>query len=566
MAHYHPPGMPRHLDYPSALVSELLDASAGMYPDRAAVVDGERSLTHGELHAAAAAVSHDLGAHGVRPGDVVAVHLPNCLDFLVAYFGIVGAGAVAALVNPLQPREALSRQLDAVRACAVITHPAHVGAVQEVGLGRFRRVLIVRGTECAPAPEDEGALRTLVDDSVVGLLSDVLEHAPQDADRPPRTLEDLVHLAFTGGTTGTPKAVRVLHRNVVANITMIMAWRFASRLRRGPEGLLGLQPIETLPEPPMVPGREVTVNVAPLFHVHALISTLGFLMGGMTVVLVGRFRPAHFVETVQRWEATYITGSPPMFLALAAEAQRSGATMPSVRLAMSGAAPLTAEKADRIALAFPHARIGEGYGMTEATCQVTGSPVTPGSLTKIGTVGLPMPDMEVQLRESDGRTPVPDGQEGEIWLRGPLVTDGYQDAPEQTAAQFVDGWLRTGDIGMLDDDGFLTIRDRAKDMLIYKGYNVYPRELEGVLSGHPDVARAAVVGRPDPDAGDLPVAFVVPEEGRDLDTEALMNWVAERVTPYQKVRQVVVVDDLPTSSAGKILKNELRAMLEGRRG
>lgn len=561
MADYYPEGMPRHLDCVDAEVPELLEAVAALYGERVAVADGEETLTYTGLAAAAAALSRDLHEHGIGAGDVVAIHLPNCLDFLVAYFGITGAGATATLVNPLQPPEALERQLETVQAVGVVTHPVTAAPLVPLA-ARLRRVLLSRGTSCAPEPADRSAADSLLAGGGAALLADVVAAGGQLEGRSRRSPDDVVHFAFTGGTTGAPKAVRVLHRNVVANITQIMAWRMATRVTRGADGRLCLSPIETLPRPYVSPGEDVTVHVPPLFHVHALISSVAFVFGGMTTVLVGRFRPARFVELANRWQATYVTGNPPMFLALAAACSASGETMPSVRLAMSGAAPLNAEQVDRIAAVFPHALIGEGYGLTEVTCVATGTPVVPGSLSRIGSVGLPLPDVDIELRDVDGLTPVEAGAEGEIWIRGPQVADGYHDSPQATAGQFVDGWLRTGDIGVRDEDGFLRIRDRAKDMLIYKGYNVYPRELEGVLTSHPCVSRAAVVGRPSVEAGDLPVAFVVPAEGRKVDPEMLISWVAERVLPYQKVREVHIVEDLPTSAAGKVLKNEVRLLLE----
>ena len=179
----------------------------------------------------------------------------------------------------------------------------------------------------------------------------------------------------------------------------------------------------------------------------------------------------------------------------------------------------------------------------------------------VGTVGVPGPDTEVEVRSPDGLTVLGDGEEGELWIRGPQVTAGYANAPEKTAEQFVDGWLRTGDIASRDERGFFRIHDRAKDMIIYKGYNVYPRELEDIASKHPDVAKVAVVGKPDAEAGEIPVAFVIRSEDSELSESELINFVAADVLPYQKIRHVYFVTELPTSAAGKILKTELRDRL-----
>lgn len=563
MTHYWPECMPRRLEYVPATVGEVLPAAVAMYGDRVAVADGEETLSYRELANAAASVAEDFQRHGVGQGDVVALHLPNCLEFLVAYYGTMLAGASVTLVNPLQPPDPLLHQLEAVGAVAVVTHPDHADALCKLGGSRFRRVLLARGTDCAPEPEDEDAARRVLAWDHAARLTDVTVAGGRPPAAPTTTPQDVAHFAFTGGTSGAPKGVRVLHRNVVGNATQMLAWRLSSQVTRAQDGLLHVSRIPGLEEPFVVPGQAVSVHVPPLFHAHALISSVAAVLSGMTIVLIGRFRPARYVELANRWQATYVTGNPTMFMALAAHCRETGEAVPSMRLAISGAAPLDQEKVDRIAAVFPNARFGEGYGLTEGTCMVTASPVTPGSLMKIGTVGIPVADTEIELRDVDGVTPVPHGEEGELWVRGPQVTDGYHEAPEITAGQYVDGWLRTGDIGVRDEDGFIRIRDRAKDMLIYNGYNVYPRELEGVLAGHPAVARAAVVGRPSTEAGEFPVAFVVPEQGAAVDPDELMAWTTERVLPYQRIREVYVVDDLPTSSAGKVLKNEIRLLLQG---
>ncbi|MEP9385068.1 AMP-binding protein [Nocardioides sp. KR10-350] len=211
---------------------------------------------------------------------------------------------------------------------------------------------------------------------------------------------------------------------------------------------------------------------------------------------------------------------------------------------------------------FPSAMLNEGYGLTEGTCLVTSAPGFHGARRKLGSVGLPVPDTEVEIRDAVGRV-LPAGEPGELWVRGPQVTAGYQGHPELTREQYADGWLRTGDVGYIDEEGFVFISDRLKDMLIYKGYNVYPRELEELLVQHPAVTSAAVVGRSDPSVGQIPVAFVVARPRAEVDPEELKAYVAERVLPYKKVREVHLVPSLPANPAGKILKTELRSRLGG---
>lgn len=562
MSHYFPPGMPRHLDYPTAAVPEVLIAAADTYGDRTAVVDGEETLGYDAMLAGARSVAADLAAHGIGPGSVVGLHMPNILHYFTAYYGALLTGAAVTLVNPLQPAPALAKQLADAGAQALITHPAHLRPVTEVAeeLG-LARVLVTAPSWSADADEKQLALAAEVTGTgPYASFAEVLAAPAPDFEPVLADRDAVAHYAYTGGTTGKSKGVRVLHRNVLGNITQMAAWRLHSTIDRDEDGILRLTHIESLGTPYVVPGEAATIQVPPLFHAQGLTSGGMFILGGVTIVLAGRFKPQAFVELTNRWQAAYASGNPPMYLALAAHCRATGDSMPSMKLAISGAAPLDSTAVSRIAEAMPNAVIGEGYGLTEGTCMVTSTPVQPGTTQKIGSVGIPVCDTEVEIRSTTGTEVLPDGREGELWVRGPQVTDGYSNAPEQTAAQFVDGWLRTGDIASRDDEGFIRIHDRAKDMLIYKGYNVYPRELEDIAAGHPGVARIAVVGRPADEAGEIPVAFVEPASA-DLTPEELMSWVAERVLPYQKIREVHIVDELPTSAAGKILKTELRKQL-----
>ncbi|SMY11588.1 AMP-binding protein [Brevibacterium jeotgali] len=615
---YFPAGMPRQLDYTPAAVPEILLSSAKRYPDRAAFVDGDDTITFSELLARASRLAQRLAADGAGPGRVVAIQLPNTLDFPVAYFGALLTGSAVTLVNPLQPAPALARQLMDAQAHLLITHPAHLTAAIETAADLdLTRILITGVTWAGPATDEQLATAgevvadaaqprfTSFDSAITAPTAESPAEAPgtepsASAEAAPSFTpvlahsDDVAHYQFTGGTTGRSKAVRVVHRNVIDNVTQVAAWRLHSRIERDEDGDLALIPIETLGEPLLRPGVGVAIQVPPLFHAQGIASIALFALGGVTTVLTGRFRPDTFIDLCDRWQAEYTSGNPPMYLALAAHAAQTGRTAPTIRAAMSGAAPLDATSLGKITEVMPNAIVGEGYGLTEGTCVVTASDITVGGTRKPGTVGIPISDTQVEVRSADGTEVLPTGREGELWVRGPQVTAGYADAPELTAAQFVDGWLRTGDVASIDSAGFVRIHDRAKDMLLYKGYNVYPRELEDILSSHPNVAQAAVVGRPDADVGEVPIAFVVhrpdatpaddPQAGAsqatasqagtsqagasrpesspgDTDAQVLMDWFAGQVLPYQKVREVHFVDALPTSTAGKVLKTELRARL-----
>ncbi|WP_433506352.1 class I adenylate-forming enzyme family protein [Pseudonocardia halophobica] len=540
-----PASLPRSLDYPALPATAFLRGAASAFPDRVALCDGDESLTYGELLRTAAKAAHGLRANGIREGDVVALHGPNGLWHPVGYYAILLAGGTVALLNPLQPAPALAAQLRETGAVAAITHPSCAESLPDLDL-----VVTLPATAVAPGLTAIG----------VG-LPELARGRPSDPPEIRTGPDDTALLAYTGGTTGASKPVQVLHRNLVANVLHMSCWR-AGVLPEVDGSGIRFRELPDTADFPVDLGRSVSVVTSPLYHQHALV-TLNFLVAcGVTAVIAGRFDPAGLLDLVERHGATYTATAPTAYQAVLAVPDLAERDLSSVRAITSGAGPMDAATHAGLAAAFPNATVLEGYGLTEATCTVTFPPTTPDGLRKIGTVGVPGFDTEIEIRDlEDLSRCVPQGADGEVWVRGPQVTAGYLGRPDATAEQFPDGWLRTGDIGRLDEDGYLAITGRAKDMLIYKGYNVYPRELEELLTGVAGVRQASVVGRPDPVAGELPVAFVVADPGAGLTAEALMAHVGERVLPYKRIREVVFTDRLPTSPAGKVLKTELRSRL-----
>jgi long-chain acyl-CoA synthetase len=388
--------------------------------------------------------------------------------------------------------------------------------------------------------------------------------AADPAPATPRAPDDLAQLAFTGGTTGRSKAVRVRDRNLWANVLQSLCARSAVLPEYDADGLVTLRRVpEAVTAWTGTPGADTAVNVVPLFHAMGLVSHNIALLGGITVVAHGRFDPREFLAAMVRHEATGLTGSPAMHHALLAAIDAGGYDLRAVRMVNSGAAPLDSPTITRMTEAYPNAAVAEGYGLTEATMALTFVTPDRGRQAPPGCVGVPLFDTELEIRDlTDPAKPMPVGGTGLVFARGPQVTDGYLGRPELTAEQWVDGWLATGDIGRLDEDGQLFLSGRAKDMLIYKGYNVYPTQLEEVLAAHPAVAQVAVIGAPHPEAGEIPAAYVVLRPGAeaDADAEQLLAFVADRVAPYQRVRELHFLPALPVSPAGKILKTELRAL------
>lgn len=561
MPHVRPKNMPHPLDLPDVGADALLAGAARAYPDHIALLDGEESLTFAELYDAALRVANGLRERGLNPGDVVAMHMPNTYWYIVAYYGALCAGVAVAPLNPAQPATVLRTQLTDCGARAVFTHPANAAVLTGAAPEAVGLIVHVPGTSAGPAPADsvlpEGAVP----------LADLLDADPLEGYRPDPGL--VAHLQMTGGTTGRSKAVRVLHRNLVANVLQTTCWRSASLPSLDEQGGIRVTRIEDPAEPTVVPGDCRNIAIAPLFHGLGLVGhNANTLLGGTAIITGGRFDADQFLVDIETHRVTQMTGSPAMYYAMLRSPEMSRRDLSSIRMITSGAAPIDTTALRALRAALPGAAVTEGYGLSEATMGLTMSPPGGAIDTPTGSVGVPIANTEVQIRAENGVTVHDDGTTGEIWARGPQITDGYQDEPALTAVQFVDGWLRTGDLGHFDENGFLFLVGRAKDMLIYKGYNVYPQPLEELLCSHPAVAQASVVGRGVPEVGEIPVGYVVlrpafaaeAARGQEFHAEVMAH-VAANVAPYMKVRELHVVDALPLSPAGKILKTELRQRL-----
>ncbi|MGY1730070.1 class I adenylate-forming enzyme family protein [Geodermatophilus sp. SYSU D01045] len=557
-----PPGLPRSLEYPLVPVGSILRAAVRRWGTRTAFVDHDVELTFEELGQRAAAVANWLADHGVGRGDVVAVHIPNCRQYPAVYYGVVMAGAVFSPTNPLLPAADLAAQLTDAGAKVLVTWDQVLPFVRGALEATPVQTVVVTGE--AHTLDFAARLEGLQDPDVD--LADLLAADPTDRhlDAGLDPAADLAHLAYTGGTTGVSKGVELPHRNVVTNVLQSSCWTSGSLPELDEAGDVTIRQVLGEDECPTRLGEAVLINLTPWFHAMGAIGYLnGMVMGGTTTVIHMRFDPVRYVEDAQRYRVTSIGGAPPVFVALLQVPGFAEQDWSHVRGVSSGAAPLPVSLIERLQALLPNAVIGEGYGLTEVTMMATGNPTFRSGTRKAGTVGLPIFDTEISIRPLGGGDPLPAGERGEVCIRGPQVMRGYAHRPEATAEAIDgDGWFHSGDVGILDEDGYLSIVDRTKDMLLYKGYNVFPRELEEILFGVPGVAGAAVVGRPDEAAGELPVAYVVrkaDDAGAALTAESLMAAVNERVTHYKRLRDVVFIDAIPVSAAGKVLKRELAA-------
>jgi long-chain acyl-CoA synthetase len=486
-----PPGLPRSLDYPAVPVGSILRAAVRRWGDRTAFVDTDVPLTFTELGARAHAVAGWLADHGTGRGDVVAVHLPNCRQYPAVYYGVLLAGATFSPTNPLLPAADLAAQLTDAGARVLVTWDQVLPLARPALAATPVETVVVTG---AAHVLDLSARLELADGEVD--LADLLAADPADrhldADTDPAA--DLAHLAYTGGTTGVSKGVELPHRTVVTNVLQSGCWVHGAVPELDAAGDVTIRQVLGEDEHPTRLGEGRIINLTPWFHAMGAIGYLnGLVLAGTTTVIHQRFDPARYVEDAVRHRVTSIGGAPPVFVALLQVPGVEQADLSHVRGVSSGAAPLPVSLIERLRRLLPQAVIGEGYGLTEVTMQATGNPAFRSGTRKPGTVGVPVFDTEISIQPLGGGAPLPAGERGEVCIRGPQVMRGYWRRPDATAESVdADGWFHSGDVGILDGDGYLSIVDRTKDMLLYKGYNVFPRELEEVLFGVPGVAGAAL--------------------------------------------------------------------------
>ena len=560
---YWPKGICRHLAYPEIPVHAILESAALIAPQRNAIIFAGMEITYAELDRLSARFASGLARLGVEKGDRVAVHLPNCPHFAIAYYGLLKAGAVFVPVSPLLSEGEIEFQLRDAGAKVLITLDLLSGAPRAVLANTPVQELVVASiADCYPplglavkplrkAGTEEG--RDFLD-----LLRDGDDPPAVEID--PRA--DLAHLSYTGGTTGSPKGVMLTHFNVVANSCQFARW-FAGGDVTYQDGRLGVrrEPGDSEERYPTGLAREVSLGVVPWFHAFGTIGYLNTLVIGCTTMVVfARFDPAEYLQAIGKYRATVMGGAPQLFIALVENPLFQDVDMSGLRLVVSGAAPISPQLLETMREKTA-AVICEGYGLTEATMGCTETPPFPEDI-RLGSVGIPVADTEIRIVDPESGEEAPLGEPGEICVRGPQVMKGYWGRPEETARVLKEGWLHTGDIGRLDPDGYLFIVDRLKDMILYKGYNVYPRELEEVLDGHPLVQQSAVVDKPDPRAGEIPVAFVMLKEGASLTAAELMDFANSRLAAYKKIRELYFVHSLPVNLAGKVLRRELREMLK----
>jgi len=541
-------GVPATVSYPPVPVHHFLEENARRFPRHPAVLLGgpkfSSIITYRQLDGLANRFANALIRLGVRRGDRVAIQLPNFPQFVFAFYAVLKAGAAVVPINPLYKSHDLSLVLKDSGARVILTLPRFMNMLGEVKASTsLESIIVTEPYDYFPFPWKQLAWFRLRGERRPGgglrlpaLVRRASPHPPGLSIQP----DDLAVLQYTGGTTGVPKGAMLTHQNLVANFTQMRSW------------LTDLQE-----------GRERFLSVAPFFHVYGLTVALNVpisVAATVICVVMGLFDTRLVAEQIARHRPTVFPGVPAIYAAINHLKDVQRYDLKSVRVCVSGSAPLPVEVQTKFEQ-LTGATVVEGYGLSEASPGTHVNPVY--GRRKVGSIGLPLPDTDARIVDLEtGERELPVGESGELVVRGPQVMRGYWNAPEETAAAVRDGWLHTGDIARMDEDGYFFIVDRKKDLVIVGGQNVYPREIEEILLEHPAVKEAAVTGVTHRVRGELLVAQVVLKDGASADLSQsrreLMAFLRERLPSYKVPRRLEVVEALPKSAVGKVLRREIR--------
>lgn len=546
--------VPEHINYPDMLLSQALKQSADKYPARTALIFKGARMSYAELEESVDRLTAALQQMGVTRGDRVAIHMPNCPQFVMAYYATLRLGGIVVPCNPLYQAQEMIHQLNNSGAKIIFTLSNTYPMVRRIRDDTALDHVIVAQIKTYFPPHLRLAFALLLEKKTghavdirgerdTSWFRDVLKHAPTAPLSVEISGDDVAVLMYTGGTTGVPKGAELTQRNIFVNAYMCKVWLNASE------------------------GQEVDMAQMPLFHAFGMTGAMNLaVLIAATLVLVPDPRDiGDVIQSIQRFKPTIYPGVPMIYNSIINYPKIQKYNLRSIKNCFSGGAGLPREIQERFEQ-LTGANVVEGYGLSEASPITLGNPVTAGK--RIGTIGLPWPDTEVKIVDAEwGIRRMDVGHEGELCIRGPHIMRGYWNMPAETAyALRVDSndpnsqpWLYTGDIATMDADGYFRIVDRKKDIIITGGgYKVYPREVEDVLYGHPQVLEAAVVGVPYENKGERVKAFVVLKPGEQLTADEILMYLRDNLAAYKVPKFVVFRDSIPKSVAGKPLRRYLR--------
>lgn len=540
----YPPEIAPSLEYPRVPVTSFLVEAAKKYPSNNALYFMGKRITYNELLAMSYQFAHALTKRGVVKGDRVAIMLPNSPQAVIAYYGALFAGAIVVQTNPLYTERELTHQLVDSGAETIVALDLLFKRVMNVKPATpLKRVIVTSVGEFLPffkkllyplVQRKQGQNPQVQYGNGVEPFASLLKESaatPVQIEVDPEN--DLALLQYTGGTTGLAKGVMLTHSNLVANAVQCRAILY--KCKEGAERILGM---------------------LPLFHVYGMTAVMNKgIMLAAEIILVPKFDVKQLLELITKLKPTLFPGAPTMYIALINHPDLPKYDLSSINACVSGSAPLPLEVQQRFE-EITGGRLVEGYGLTEASPVTHANPIWGHRVN--GSIGLPWPDTDAKIIDPATGDELPQGEVGELAVKGPQVMKGYWNRPEETASTLIDGWLLTGDIAYMDEKGYFYIVDRKKDMIIAGGYNIYPREVEEVLFEHPDIQEAAVIGVPDPYRGETVKAFVVVKQGHTVKEEELDRHSRARLAAYKIPRIYEFRSELPKTMVGKVLRRQLQ--------
>jgi long-chain acyl-CoA synthetase len=528
--------VPAEINPPRQQLYQILQLAAGNFSEKPAIAFMGAQLTFSEVKNQVDRLATSLSQLGIVKGDRIGIMLPNCPQYLIAFFAIVRLGAIVTNINPIYTaREVeLVAKDSGIRAIIMLALMSQV--VQGIRSNTAIEFLITTSLKeysaeaagtASPLPDGAISFKSLID----GAVEIEFPRVEIDAE------EDIAVLQYTGGTTGVPKGAMLTHMNLYTNTLQSHLWSW-HLTRQGDERYL---------------------LVIPYFHIYG--QTVGMLLGtwiGAMQILIPKFDVNLLIKAIRQYKPTYFPGVPTLYISLLAHPEFKTCGLESVKRFNSGSAPMPIEILEQFEIRSG-ATLYEGYGLTEASPTTHSTPTL--AKRKVGSIGLPLPSTECKIVDlENGTREVPLGEDGELCVRAPQVMKGYWNRPDETEIALRDGWLYTGDVARMDEDGFFYIVQRKKDMIIVSGFNVYPNEVEDVLFTHPAVAEAAVIGVPDEYRGEAVKAFIVLKEGAGVTTDELLEYCRTNLAKYKVPSSIKLVDSLPKSAVGKVLRRELREM------
>ncbi len=532
--------VPTTIRYPHLAAHELLNIPVASYPDKAALTYFGSEMTFLELRLEAMQFANALTNLGVQKGDRVGIHLPNCPQYLVAYFAILSIGGIVVNLNPLYTPDELKVMANISGLTTLVTFDIALPAIRVLCKQvQIPRVIVTAVTDYIKGFPLSSAKSLDLEAGWHHFAELVAQYPNPKRSRVPVHPKDPAMLQFTGGTTGIPKGAVLTHANIVAATFQAALWGSAT--------------IQLTP-----PERRNVMAVLPYFHVYGNIVVMNWaIFQCATQIQVPRFNIDEMIDLLSKFEQITFFPTVPTLITALINHPKAGELNLAKKLMMlnSGGAPMPVELIEQVKDMGVY--FSEGYGLSESTSLGISNPVL--GLKKVGSIGIPFPDNDVRLVDVEqGKEDVPDGQPGEIIMKGPLIMQGYWNNPEETAGQLRDGWLHTGDIAIRDEDDYIFIVDRKKDMIIAGGFNIYPRDIDEVLFQHPKVAEAVALGVKDQYRGETVKAFVVLKPGQKCTEEEIIKFCKEKLAPYKVPKLVEFRDSIPKSVIGKILRKVLR--------